>query len=254
MRLAYFLPLIFLLLFEACTDPSKDSAKTKPAKDLGKELLAQAIGKHGGSLFDSAHYQFEFRGKTYSFFNHYARFVYTKRQHIETDTIVDSLSNEGFSRWINRVPQTLSDSDIIRFSESLNSVIYFATLPHKLTDPAVKSQHLGSQTIKDKVYEMVQVTFSAENGGKDFEDTYLYWINKNENTIDFFAYNYKVNGGGVRFRSAYNRRIIEGVYFQDYINYKAPVGTSLDTLAILFEKNGLEELSRIETEKVICLQ
>ena len=64
------------------------------------------------------------------------------------------------------------------------------------------------------------------------------------------AYSYSVNDGGVRFRSAYNPRTIDGIRFQDYINWEAPVGTPLKDLPALFEKDKLKELSRIETVDV----
>jgi len=59
-----------------------------------------------------------------------------------------------------------------------------------------------------------------------------------------------VNKGGVRFRSAYNRRVIDGIIFQDFINYKAKIGTPLFDLPSLYEKGELEELSRIETKDI----
>jgi hypothetical protein len=254
MRLAHSLLLACLIILGSCLNNNNTTEELSKSKDdHGKTALQKAIKQHGGELYDSAYYQFEFRNKIYTFHNQGNQYTYTRTQTTEGDTILDTLCDEGFKRWINNVEQTLSDSNVTLFSESLNSVIYFATLPHKLTDPAVNTHYLGTQTIKAKTYNMVQVTFAQENGGTDFEDTYLYWINKADNTIDYLAYNYTVNDGGVRFRSAYNRRIIEGIYFQDYINFKAPVGTPLDSLTLMYEQNSLEELSRIETEKVVSL-
>ena len=72
--------------------------------------------------------------------------------------------------------------------------------------------------------------------------------------MDYLAYNYKVNGGGVRFRSSYNRRNVGGIIFQDYINYKAEVGTPLKDLPTLYENDKLKEVSRIDTENVKLIQ
>ena len=52
---------------------------------------------------------------------------------------------------------------------------------------------------------------------------------------------------------AYNTRVIDGITFQDYINYKAAVGTALKDLPALYEKGKLKELSKIETENVVNL-
>ena len=103
-------------------------------------------------------------------------------------------------------------------------------------------------------YDVIEVTFKQEGGGKDFEDQYYYWINKKSHTMDYLAYNYKVNGGGVRFRSSYNRRNVGGIIFQDYINYKAEVGTPLKDLPTLYENDKLKEVSRIDTENVELIQ
>lgn len=56
--------------------------------------------------------------------------------------------------------------------------------------------------------------------------------------MDFLAYEYNVNGGGVLFREAFNSRMIEGMRFQDYINYGALVGTLLDSLLVCYLKEG----------------
>lgn len=253
MRSLSVLILLFISFVFGCKPESKTTFSEPEEKISGTNPLLQAIQKHGGDLFDSAHYAFEFRGATFTFLNAGKTYTYTKQVIKDNDTVVDHLTNNAFSRTINGIQKSLSDSEQTQYSENLNSVIYFATLPHKLTDPAVKSSFSGEQTILGKPYQLVKVAFKAENGGQDFEDEYLYWINTKESTIDYLAYNYKVNGGGVRFRKAYNRRIIEGIYFQDYVNYKAPVGTALDSLAFLLEQNKLDELSRIETEKVVSL-
>ena len=68
--------------------------------------------------------------------------------------------------------------------------------------------------------------------------------------MDYLAYSYEVDGGGVRFREAYNTRKIGGVLFQDYVNYKHLKNTDVSTFDILFEKGELKELSRIELENV----
>ena len=68
--------------------------------------------------------------------------------------------------------------------------------------------------------------------------------------MDYLAYMYNVNGGGIRFRSYYNRRVIDGITFQDYVNWGAELGTSLDQLPHMYEAGTLKELSKIVTENV----
>jgi len=79
----------------------------------------------------------------------------------------------------------------------------------------------------------------------------LYWINEETGIIDYLAYNYIVNGGGVRFREAINSRKINDIVFQDYINYKPESKeTPLNELDNLFENGQLKELSRIISEDI----
>ncbi|MEO0474056.1 MAG: DUF6503 family protein, partial [Bacteroidota bacterium] len=73
-----------------------------------------------------------------------------------------------------------------------------------------------------------------------------------DHSLDFLAYSYETEGGGYRMREAINRRMINGVLVQDYINYK-PVDEEnvvLEELDQVYEKGGLEELSRIINEEV----
>jgi hypothetical protein len=42
----------------------------------------------------------------------------------------------------------------------------------------------------------------------------------------------------VRFRTAFNTRVIDGLTFQDYINYEAPIGTPLKDLPKLYEQEN----------------
>ena len=236
---------LLLVLLAAC----RGNRLPLPA-DPAERLIIQAINAHGGSRYDQAHYTFVFRDKAYTFHNDGPRYRYTR-----TDSLghVDILNNDGISRTLDGSPIVLNEKQQSAYAEAVNSVIYFATLPHKLQDPAVRAAHAGTTTIKGQPYEILDVRFTEENGGTDYDDTFRYWIHAKRHTVDYLAYNYRVNGGGVRFRSAYNPRTVGGIRFQDYVNYKAPVGTALSELPALHEAGKLKELSRIETDRVVAL-
>ena len=251
--------LIFLILFSilalvACK--STTSVSSKPKKELthAHKILAQAIEAHGGKRYDNAHYEFIFRKNKYTFKNSKAGFEYTVRKSKDGKVTFDKMSNNGFTRTVDGEELQLTAKQKDSYSSSLNSVIYFATLPYKLQDPAVNLSYKGETTIKGKIYEVLQITFDKEGGGKDHDDVYHYWVNKETKVIDYLAYNFIVNNGGVRFRSAYNTRNVNGILFQNYINFKAPVGTPLMDLPKLFEKEELKKLSLIETEAVRSLR
>lgn len=253
------------LLFVGCKNENKKVQTT--ASDINIEIDApiestidnkaeriinEAISAHGGDLYNTADYSFVFRNREYRFTNDndtYTYFVQDKSNKNSSDFIVDG----KFDRYINEQSVELSKKDIDIYAGALNSVIYFATLPHKLNDKAVHKKYIEETTIKGEQYHVVEVNFGEKGGGKDHDDEYHYWINKSTKKMDYLAYNYNVNRGGVRFRSSYNRRVVDGITFQDYINWEATVGTLLNELPTLYEQGKLTELSRIKIENVINL-
>ncbi len=224
----------------------KDSSSGPSAE----KIILEAIQAHGGDKYKTANYSFTFRKKQYTFQNTGVNYKYSVTSERDGKVTKDVMFNEGMTRHIDDVSIPLSKTEQSRYSQGVNSVIYFATLPHKLKDKSVNKKYIGETTIKNKDYHIIEVSFDEEGGGKDHDDQYHYWVNKDTKLIDYFAYNYTVNNGGVRFRSAYNSRNVDGIIFQDYINFKAPVGTPLINLPGLYEMDKLTQLSLIETADI----
>ena len=96
------------------------------------------------------------------------------------------------------------------------------------------------------------MTFSQEGGGKDFEDEFIYWFDVENYTIKYLAYSYLTDGGGARFREAFNPRTIGKIRFVDYVNYKPnPETRYIMNFDSLFESGSLEELSLIEIKNIV---
>lgn len=245
--------IVLLSFIISCTNKNKTSLKESSMATPAGKILAKALIAHGGEKYDNAYYSFVFRKRKYTFQNQNGNYIYTVKYQKDGQEIFDKMDNSNITRTVDGAPITLTTKQQSSYSNSLNSVIYFATLPHKLQDGAVNKKYVGKTTIKGKNYEVLEIYFDKENGGKDHDDIFHYWINAETNRIDYLAYNYQVNGGGVRFRSAYNPRVVGGVLFQDYVNYKAPVGTPLIELPQLLERDELKKLSLIETEDVVEL-
>ncbi|MCL5130387.1 DUF6503 family protein [Algibacter sp. L4_22] len=258
----YILVLACSITFLACNDKKKEivtsslqeetAPQVKPASKA-EVILNQAIEAHGGDLYNSANYSFAFRDNTYHFKNDNQNYEYTKISKKDNNITIDVLKNGKLYRTVNGDTVSLNEKQIKGATGGINSVIYFATLPHKLNDASVNKTYIGDITIKGKNYAVLGITFNQEGGGEDFDDQYRYWINTETKKIDYLAYNYSVNNGGVRFRAAYNKRVLDGITFQDYTNYEAEVGTPLDQLPELFEAGKLKELSKIKTEDIINL-
>ncbi len=125
-------------------------------------------------------------------------------------------------------------------------------LPHGLNDPAVGKELVGEAEIDGQQYYEVKVTFAKEGGGTDHEDEYMYWIAKEGFTVDYLAYKFYTGKGGIRFRKAYNPRMVNGIRFVDYENYKLEPWEAVDLQNVdeLFKTGKLELLSKIETEAI----
>jgi len=240
---------------EASDNPNKVEVAIAEKKiSKADSLINDAIEAHGGHRYENASYGFTFRDNYYTFENGKDGYTYTLSNITKGDTLKYILENGKLTHNANGTETELSSKDIIKYTENVNSVVYFATLPHKLNDRAVNKVYEGATSIKNRKYEVVGITFDQKGGGVDFDDEFMYWINNDTNTIDYLAYNYETNDGGVRFRTAYNPQSVGGIRFQDYVNYKAEIGTPLEDLPALYEKNELQELSRIEIENIKVLK
>lgn len=240
----YFL-LFFLPLLISCAEEKK--------MPTAQEIVDKSIEFSGGSLHDQNRVSFKFRDKIYSAHRENLKKVYTRKTVLDTIPIIDVMTgNAGFQRFINDSLVHLSDSVAQRYQNSINSVHYFARLPFGLNDPAVEKELLGERTVKGRTYYWVKVTFDEKNGGDDFEDTYLYWFDKETFKLTYLSYEFHVNGGGIRFREAYNERFVNGIRFVDYNNFKAdPSKISFIEVADFFEDGKLELLSKIELEEIV---
>ncbi len=252
--------LIFLLFANALVECKKKPSQEKTVLNQERihkktptkadTIVNKAIAAHGGELYNSAHYAFNFRGKKYTFKNNHNTYSYTVEQATDSTLTIDKLENGIFQRTINNEAVTLPKKKSDLYINNLNSVVYFTLLPYKLNDSAVNKYYLGATIIKNFNYHIIKVTFDEKGGGKDFEDEFYYWIHAENYTVDYLAYKYAVNGGGIRFRSFFNRTKVAGIIFQDYINWKAELDAPLITLPQLFETDKLKKVSTIENKLI----
>lgn len=236
-----FFTLILLIVLSSCQEETD-------------RIIESSIEYHGFENFYTEPVEFKFREYTYLIDKTRSPYLYTKKIQLQ-DSItgqpiiqIDSLWNSvEFSRSVNGEKLKLTEEDESRFSNSLNSVAYFYQLPLPLKDDAAIITLLENTLIEGKEYATLKVSFSEENGGTDHEDTYRYYFDTSTYALSYLSYDFHINDGGVRFRKAYQRPRGDFI-FLDYDNYKAPKGTPLDSLPILFEKGKLELLSKIVSE------
>lgn len=227
------------------------ACQEKEKSPTAQEIVDNSIEVSGGKNYLNSNVDFDFRDIHYSSKLEDGHKVLQRVIKNDTAVIVDRKANTGFERFVNDSLIILADTTANKYANSVNSVHYFAYLPFGLNDGAVKKELLGKVAIKDRTYYKVKVTFSEEGGGDDFDDVYVYWFNTETFKPDYLAYEFHVNGGGQRFREAYNERYIGDIRFVDYKNYKPKVeNTSIFKIDSLYINDQLELLSNIALENV----
>ncbi|MEJ2003929.1 MAG: hypothetical protein P8X57_02975 [Cyclobacteriaceae bacterium] len=236
--------LICIPLLWACGSPEN---KDLPPED---KWTLESIEKSGGELYNKSKIAFRFREHEYEAVHDDGLYEYTRIWSDGDSTVRDVLNNKGFSREINGKRIDLPDSMAAKYTRSVNSVIYFALLPDGLNDPAVNRKYLGTKDLKGTTYHKVRVTFDQNGGGEDFEDEFIYWFNDETGYFDYMAYLYHTDGGGIRFREAYNPRTVNGIRFMDFNNFKPVDSLALESIDNAYMNGELEKLSVIELEDI----
>lgn len=236
-----------IVLFIGCKE-----AKIEPT---AQEIVDRSIEICGGENYLYNTISFDFRGKKYQSIPQGNQKILQRKILTDSTEILDVRSPNGFERFVNDSLVILPDTLATAYSNAVNSVHYFAYLPYGLNDKAVQKRFLGMATIGATEYYEIEVTFNENGGGDDFDDIYIYWFNTKTYKPDYLAYEFHVDGGGQRFRVAYNERIVKGIRFVDYKNYKSPnTATPISSIDSLYTNEGLELLSEIKLEDIKVTQ
>lgn len=228
------------------------SCQSEPEINV-QSIIDKSIEVSGGEKYEDFKMTFDFRKRNYESERKLGTYDYKRITKDSTTTTVESYGNsKPFTKMVNNEVVTVNDTLANKVMNSINSVNYFVLLPYGLNDAAVNKSYIGKSNIKGEAYHKIKVTFNQEGGGEDFDDVYVYWFNIKTSKVDYLAYSYHVNGGGMRFREAYNERYINGLRIVDYNNYKPnSKDVALFDLDKAFENNQLKLLSKIETENVV---
>jgi len=232
-----------ILFFFSCNSTDK--------KLTAQKIIDKSIEISGADLVSNSIITFDFRDNNYKAIRKNGKFTIDRILFADSISIRDIITNDGFQRLVNEKKVEVADSMATRFANSVNSVHYFSVLPFGLNDEAVKKKLLPEVTIKGKAYYKIQVSFAEENGGQDFDDVFIYWINKETFFVDYLAYEFHVNEGGVRFRELKEQCVRNGIRFVDYNNFKSENDTiKVADLDELYEKDQLIKVSEIVLQNI----
>ncbi len=239
--------LLFVLLFATIL---LSCAKTQLSD---QQIIEKSIEAYGGKRVYTSDIEFDFRDKHYRDYTNWGEISYERI--FEDDSlgsVHDVLNNEGFKRTVNGEVVSLDEEWTGKYSRSVNSVVYFFRIPFNLNDVAVNKKLLPGAVINGQQYYKIHISFDQEGGGDDYDDAFVYWINKESFIIDYFSYSYSTDGGGKRFRQMINPRKVNGLLVVDYINYKPrELDISIESFDDYFIEGGMEELSRIENKNTV---
>ncbi len=240
-----FLPSLFLLLTGCGSRPDP----VDPTSPDG--IIALSVDAHKAHLLNNAEVTFDFRDRHFSITRNNGMFRYSREY---TDTlgrnVVEFMDNEAVGREIEGQVIQIDSLESEKIQVAINSVVYFASLPLPLQDPAVIARRLEDEQVGDSLYHRIEVTFEKEGGGLDYQDRFVYWINSDTKLIDLLAYYFYTDEGGSRFRSVINRRVSpEGIVINEYDNF-ATVGGDLpideiQNYAQLWKDGRLRHVSQI---------
>jgi hypothetical protein len=238
-----YLPFFYFLFLIGCTPSEK--------KLTAQQVIDKTILFSGADKVDASEISFKFRDKVYSATRKNGSFRLFRSFTKDSAAIAEVLTNYGYERRINAQVVQVADSMVPRYRNSINSVHYFSVLPFGLNDKAVQKKLLKPTTLMGKEYYKVQVTFSKNGGGEDFEDVFIYWVGKEDFLIDYLAYSYHTNNGGKRFRVLKEQCVKNGIRFVDYHNYK-PLRKTISLIDIdkAFENKQLTKVSEIILEDI----
>lgn len=219
----------------------------KVVDEKAAAIVQESIATYGGKHFEDMDVSFDFRQFRVRLMQDKGKFMYERTSKDSLNNVWhDALTNNGFTREKNGEKQSLSEEDINKYKEGINSIAYFMLLPYKLSEPAVNLKYLGEASIDNKKYDKIAVTFDAAGGGKDHLDEFCFWFRQTDHSMDFLSY----ANGGPRFRKAVKKDSVGGLIFQNYDNYQVLDSTiesfNYDTE---FIAGSVQLLSKIEQQK-----
>lgn len=227
------------------------SCKEAENELFAQEIIDKSIIASGGINYKKKDISFKFRDMVYTSIITEDKRVLTRSSQSDSMLILDIKYPKGFERYVNDSLVSVTDSLVKIYSNSINSVHYFAYLPYGLNDAAVNKKYLGKVKIDDVNYHKIKVTFDQEGGGDDYDDIYVYWFNAETFKLAYLAYEFHVNGGGQRFRKAFNERTVNGIRFVDYQNFKSTqLNQSIQSIDALYQNESLELLSEIKLQEI----
>ena len=217
-------------------------------------LIDRAIEHHGGELYRSSVTELEICSKSG---------CSQVRAEVDGDRFDyhvtgQTRGGERSVHWTNQSLEVRQAGEVVAvapgqaqaFKDWAMARIYFCFLPHRLDDPSVFKQELGTEDWGGRLLQKVKITFTP-GSSTDASDEYMYWLDPETGQVEQFAYSYEGNPGGLRFRRALDHRRIGGLLFFDQENLGVEgEGLRVDHIDPDFVSTRMRVVSEIELKKI----
>lgn len=242
--------ILLVMIFFSCKKSNNNQLEKNDVQDepfTSAEIIDNAIKYSGKEKVKNHKIEFIFRDKVYLSEGICGQFKLTR---IDTAlNVKDVFYKNQLDRTVNGQNIRLVDTVATKIKSAINSVNYFVHLPYRLKDKAVMAERLADDSINGKIYYQLEVKFKESGGGEDFQDVYRYWFDREDFSMDYLAYKFYTNDGGLRFRIKTAEKKLNGIVFQDYDNLKPKTkNVRLSTLSEAFQNNKLKKVSDIITK------
>ena len=102
------------VMLAACAT-TKITKQTPVAVSQADQIIKDAITAHGGPLYTTAAFSFDFREKQYTFKNKATSFEYIRKETKDSVLTTDVLTNTAFIRSIDGIPTPLTSADSTKY-------------------------------------------------------------------------------------------------------------------------------------------
>ena len=223
-------------------------------KETRLEIVDRAIAHHGGEIYDRSQTSLRVcsRGGCFDLTVKMqdGLYDYTAEGMVRESLRRVRITNDAAEWYEDGSAQSFEPEREQRLRDWVMARVYFPFLPYRLNDPGVYKEDLGLVAWGDRTLHKVKVTF--EPGiSTDASDEYMYWFDPDSGQLEMFAYSYKGDPGGLRFRRAYDHRRIGGILFfdQENLGLDAP-GLRVDMITPEMVETRMGKISNVELSNV----
>lgn len=222
----------------------------------GEALLRQARKAHGADRLEHATVEFALDGARFRVERDGERFAYARTWADRSGLVFrDVLTAEGLERTIDGRAVGLGEAARREAATALRAAVYLALLPFSLDGAAEEALVLTPDTLSGQAYERVALPLDRAAPGLDERGRLVLWIHPERHTVDYLAYRYAADGGGARFRAAYEPRTVEGVRFANHYEFSGDLlEVPVEGLGQFYERGELNFLGRVELDSVRVLR